>query len=75
MDISLIVNSIGLLLDVVGALLMFFNSQPVNFVVRFNDRAQNVQLMKIAKRKNQRIKLGAFLLFLGFILQLISNWI
>lgn len=75
MNIPLVINSIGLFLDVVGALLMFYNSQPVNFVVRLNNRERNNELMKIAKRMNKRIKLGAFLLFLGFTLQLISNWL
>ena len=75
MDISLAINSIGLLLDIVGALLMFFNAQPVNYDVLFNDRERLKVLRSIARKKNRRIKLGALLLFIGFMLQLVSDWL
>ncbi len=75
MDISLAANSVGPLLDVIGALLMLFNSQPVNYDILFRDRERLKELRVVAKKKNQRIRFGAFLLFLGFMLQLISNWL
>ncbi len=75
MDISTVVNSMGLFFDIVGALLMFFNSQPVNYDTLFRDRERLKQLRIRARKKNRNIRLGAFLLFIGFTLQIVSNFI
>jgi len=75
MTISLTINSIGLLLDIAGALLMYYNAQPINYSTYvYRDEELKVLALK-AKKKNKRIKLGAILLFIGFMLQLFASWL
>ena len=72
---SNILNTIGLVIDIIGALLMYFNTQPVNYQTYIYRREElKGSLYKKAKKKNQKIKLGAFLLFVGFFIQIIATW-
>jgi len=75
MNISFIINSFGLLLDIVGALLMFYNSQAVSFQTFIYQQKELKELNVRAKKMNFRVKLGAFLMFTGFLLQLIASFI
>lgn len=75
MTIVLIINSVGLLFDIAGALLMYFNAQPVSYQTYLYRREELKLLASKAKKKNQRMKLGAILLFTGFMLQLLASWL
>lgn len=75
MDTSLMINSIGLIIDIIGAAIMFFNSQKVEYGSSFisNQRLQELSLK--AKKKNKNASIGILLLLIGFILQLFAAWI
>ena len=69
-----LINSIGLGLDILGAALIFFNSpKPSHSTVIY----QNDELERLARKDNRKhnlAKAGLFILIMGFILQLISNF-
>lgn len=74
MDISTIINSIGLLLDIIGVLIIYKNSPIVKAGTYFYER-EHVEKMKIdAAKKNKLVRKGTFILFIGFIIQLVSNF-
>ena len=57
------INSFGLVLDIIGAVLLFFYGLPTG-------------LWSFSQGKtNWKQYLGLLLLIIGFMLQLISNWI
>ncbi len=75
MTLSLIINSVGLLLDIAGALLMYFNSKPVSYATYLYSNKELKAFSIKSKKMNKRVKLGAFLLFIGFVLQLFASWL
>jgi len=66
-------NNIGLILDIIGALMIFLDSPKVSFETRFYRRKEQDGLNKKAKRINNLAKIGALILFIGFLLQFIYN--
>lgn len=71
-----VVNSIGLLLNIIGAWVVFINS-PLHFDVIDSGGAMNnwVTQTKATARKNNRVKYGVYILILGSFLQLVSNFL
>jgi len=70
-----LLNSIGLVLDIIGALIMFFNSQKVSYATLIHNTDITRKLQKKAKLKNRLANSGALFLVVGFSLQLLSNWL
>jgi hypothetical protein len=78
-EVSKIVNSFGLLLDIIGAIILFKFGLPDNidregrtFIITSNFNDDEI---KKAKSFDSISKIGLLSLILGFISQLISNWI
>lgn len=71
-DLNKLLNIIGLVINIAGALLMFINTPRVNFQVYLYNREEGPLLRDKEKRMNKRIKQGMLLLFIGFFLQLIA---
>ncbi|PWK17101.1 hypothetical protein [Xanthomarina spongicola] len=75
MDTSTIINTVGLIFDITGAILMFKNSMPVKFgSYLYSSKYLKLQKIK-AKKMNRNIGLGALLLCIGFILQLVATFL
>jgi hypothetical protein len=73
---KLIINSIGILLNIIGAYLVFVNS-PLKFSVidaRGPAIGWDAHDKKI-KHENNMVKIGVYTLIAGSIMQLISNFI
>lgn len=70
MDIPVIINASGLVLDIAGALLMVIFTPKVNFRTYLYNKSEGPKIEALARRKNRFIRLGATLLFFGFSLQL-----
>jgi len=72
------INSAGLVLDIIGALLLWRYGLPepisrtgaIHFIAEQSDQAE----IDKAKRYDRCARVGIALLILGFILQLISNY-
>ena len=64
--------NIGLILDIIGALLIFISSPKVTFSTYFYNQDELKKLGDKARRINKTAKIGAFILFIGFLLQLIG---
>lgn len=62
-------NAVGLVLNIVGAGLMFWGSGRVSSKVIIYNKAHQEILDKQDKSRNCKIRLGMALLFIGFILQ------
>jgi hypothetical protein len=66
-------SNIGLIIDITGAMLMFFGAEKVSYTVIIHPNEEYKRLAKEAACKNRMVKLGAVLLFIGFALQLAAN--
>ena len=66
-------SNIGLVIDIIGAMLMFFGAEKVLYTVIVHKNEKYQSLAKKATRKNRMVKIGAVLLLIGFILQLVGN--
>ncbi len=64
--INVILNALGLILDILGALLMFEKINVALFV--YNES----EVSEVNKRKNRKINGGIWLLISGFFLQLLA---
>jgi hypothetical protein len=67
-----ILNLTGLIVNIVGAYLMYRNAPPVNsqtFLYRDEEMKEKI---KKDKHKNKMSRYGMFLLFIGFFLQFIA---
>jgi hypothetical protein len=76
MDLKTTVNSIGILLTIIGVYIVFKNS-PINFnaVDGGNASSNYDEHDKIIKRANWWLRAGVYIVMIGSILQLISNYI
>lgn len=70
-----IINSIGLLMDIIGVLLVFLNSPIMQSVTYISSPEQNEVMRKRDRRKNISAKVGLTLIVLGFVVQISSNFI
>lgn len=80
---STLINSIGLISDMVGVVILFYFGPPTLDITRDgykilpfnpNDDAETEKNKALAKKHDLFSKIGLGLLFLGFLLQLVSNW-
>lgn len=76
MSYSIIINSIGLIIDMIGALIIFVCS-PSNFISfdggNMDGTPTKTELDKI--RKERWLRRGLLTMVLGFIFQLASNFL
>lgn len=76
MDLKTIINSIGLILNIAGVLVVYFSS-PINHdVIDGGSASTNYdQIGRETKRKNTLLKAGVWIVVAGSVLQLISNFV
>lgn len=69
-------NSLGILFNIIGAWMVYKNS-PLNFDVIDSGRAMSnwQQQVKSTKKKNHLVKFGVYILLIGSVLQLFSNFL
>ncbi len=77
------INSIGLIFDIVGVVILFYFGPPTLNITRdgykilpfiSNDDAETKKNKALAEKHDRFSQLGLKLLFLGFAFQLVSNW-
>jgi rRNA processing protein Gar1 len=66
-------GSIGLVLDIVGATILFFVVVKIEEQITRVDRIEDESRARKKKNKENILRLGYGLILLGFVLQLISN--
>ena len=73
------INTVGLFLDIVGVVILFFNGPPVYPVLpdgrEFIWSDSDAKGTKAARRKLRWSKIGLGLLGVGFVFQLCSNYV
>lgn len=72
MTIQNIFNLIGLIINMVGAYLMYRNAPPVNSQTFLYRDEEMKQIIKRDQFKNKMSRYGMLLLFIGFLFQLIA---
>ena len=81
--ISKIINSFGLIFDIVGACFVAWEVVRQNRHKQYNtqmfddigtDLTKNPEFEKWENDKYQKMKIGLGLLLIGFLLQMFSNW-
>ena len=79
---SSLINSVGLICDMVGVVILFYFGPPTLNITRDgykillfnpNDEAETENNKALADKHDRLSKLGLGLLFVGFLLQLMSN--
>jgi len=76
MNAKLIINSIGILLNIIGAYIIFVNS-PLHFTVIYGGNASTDwnEIDRKTKKRNAWVRYGVYVLIAGSVLQLISNFL
>ena len=70
------INSLGLVLDIIGVLLLFRYGLPIDITNRgILGISQRMEKQKDDRRYLTRSYIGLSLLIIGFILQIVSNFI
>lgn len=72
MNLQNIFNLTGLVINMVGAYLMYRNAPPVNSQTFLYQREEMQQMVKRDKQKNKLSRYGMMMLFIGFVLQLVA---
>lgn len=72
MNLQNIFNLTGLIINMVGAYLMYRNAPPVNSQTFLYRREETEGLIKKDKQKNKMSRYGMLMLFVGFLFQLIA---
>ena len=72
MNLQNIFNLTGLVVNMIGAYMMYRNAPPVNSQTFLYQREEMQQINKKDKQKNLMSKYGMLLLFIGFIIQFIA---
>jgi hypothetical protein len=70
MSLLSLINIIGLCINTAGSFLIFVNSLKVNHMLIAYEWDELKKLNKIAGKKNSTAGIGAFLLVIGFLLQI-----
>ncbi len=65
-------NLIGLSFDIAGALLVFFCTPKVDFNTYLYNKKDQDKIVRKARFKNRMMRLGIFLLVIGFSFQVCS---
>ena len=73
------INTVGLSLDIMGVVILFFNGPPVYPVLpdgrEFLWTDSDDKGAKTARRKLLWSQIALFLLFVGFVFQIVSNYV
>ena len=69
-----ILNSIGLLSDIIGILIISKFGLPIDLATKGVSSCLNIKDVMRKKKYRKISEGGLILIFLGFLLQLISNW-
>ena len=72
MSLQNIFNIIGLIINMVGAYLMYRNAPPVNSQTFLYRDEEMQKIIKRDKFKNKMSRNGMLLLFIGFLVQLVA---
>jgi len=72
MSLQNIFNLIGLIINMVGAYLMYRNAPPVNSQTFLYRDEEMQKIIKRDKFKNKMSRNGMLLLFIGFLVQLVA---
>lgn len=67
------IGTVGLCLDIFGALIMFYNTPKVNSRLYVYTQKENETFRKRDIKKNRNLKRGIFLIIIGFCLQLLQS--
>ena len=67
-----LIGASGLILDIIGAVLIFFNSPQISHEVYIYNQEETDRLEKKARRNHLMTKIGLVLLIIGFVLQLLA---
>lgn len=74
-----LVNSLGLLSDVVGVVLLYFYGLPTEIsrsgAIRFIAEQTDTEELRLTRRYDRWARVGLACLLLGFLLQLVSNFV
>jgi hypothetical protein len=73
--LSTILNSVGLIVDIIGAAMAYFNTLPVTYQVYLFNNNEGEKMEQKARRMNRKARIGFMLIGFGFMLQFISNWL
>ena len=75
MSIELVLNSLGIVLNIIGVLMIYFNSPINDSVIDGGDASTDHGIfLKKDRKRNKMLKLGVLIIVLGSILQLVSNF-
>lgn len=76
MDCKTLLNSIGLLLTIIGVYLVYINS-PINIdTIDGGDASTDFsEIKRISEKKNIWLKRGVFIVIFGTVVQLVSNFL
>lgn len=76
MDCKTILNSIGLLLTIIGVYIVYINS-PINIdTIDGGDAStDSFEINRITNKRNNLLKRGVYIVICGTIVQLVSNFI
>lgn len=75
MTIQNILNLVGLVINMIGAYMMFHYTPKVSSQTFFYSDKEQPKLKQKDVHNNRMIRFGMFLLFIGFIVQLIAMFI
>lgn len=67
-----ILSITGLSIDIIGAMLIFFNSPKMSYGIFMYNKEELEYLNKKASKMHRRTQIGAILLAIGFILQIVG---
>lgn len=70
-----IINSFGLILDIIGIIILFIPDYKVVDKNIFKITPISGDRPEVYKRKKMMSRIGIVTIVLGFILQLLSNWL
>lgn len=73
MSTATVVNSAGLIIDIIGALMIFLNSPKLEAMSWIGDYSEKE--FKETNRKNKIARFGMIVIAIGFALQLVSNFL
>jgi len=75
MTIVFWISSAGLLFDMLGAMMMYFNTPKVETVPMTYMRSEMEAILAADRRRNRMIRLGVALLAFGFLLQWVGLYL
>jgi hypothetical protein len=71
LDLSSNVNTVGLVLDIIGVIIIFRHGIPPSI----DEGHTEIMPKELEKKHRKKSKLGIILILIGFLIQIISNYI